>query len=282
MGLSELMRNTFNDWFNNLGINNKVSSLLVSIIMIIFWIVLAYLIMTVVKTIIFKARNFSKKKETKEQQTVRRLVNNVISFFFAFWIVIMILKELGLDIMPVLAGAGVLAFAVGFGAQELIKDVISGMFLILEKTFKIGDHVEIGSHSGTVIDVGLRRIKIQNWKGEVITINNGDIKTIKNTSLNPSFAVVEFKANYSFNLEELNSNDFKEMMNKFKETHENVLEMPESIVITDLKDGLTFNATIKTKTRKHIAIERSFRKALMTYFNDKNISVKIPVKIESE
>jgi len=276
--LKDIVKKAFKTFINSDGLVD----LLTSISMIVFWIILAYIITKVVKLLIFKTRSLNKHKESKEQETVRRLINNVVRFFFIFWIVIMVLKELGLDLVPILAGAGVLAFAVGFGAQELIKDVISGMFLILEKTFKIGDYVEIGNHSGTVIDVGIRRIKLQNWRGEVITINNGDIKSIKNASLNPSFAVVEFTANYDFDLQIFNTEDFKTFLTNFKNNHENVLEMPENILVVDLINGLKFNATIKTKTRKHIAIERSFRKELINFFKDKKIDVKIPIKIEKK
>lgn len=282
MNLSEQLRNLVRTLYNKLLNSEDVIDLLTSITMILFWIILAFVITKIIKVIVIKTKSINKRKETKEQETVRTLINNIIRFFFIFWIIIMILKELGLDLVPILAGAGVLAFAVGFGAQELIKDVISGMFLIAEKTFKIGDYVEIGSHTGTVIDVGIRRVKLQNWKGEVITINNGDIKSVKNSSLNPSYAVIEFSANYDFDLKVFNSDSFKKFMIDFKNKHENVLEMPESILVIDLIGGLKFNATIKTKTRKHVAIERSFRKELMTYFNNENIDVKIPIKITNE
>ncbi|HOA11277.1 MAG TPA: mechanosensitive ion channel, partial [Bacilli bacterium] len=196
MNLAAQLREVLNNWFASFIANESLAQILVTAIMIIFWVILAYLVTLVIKLIIFRTRRVERKlgvKETKEKQTVRRLINSLIRFFFLFWIIIMILKELGLDLVPLLAGAGVVAFAVGFGAQELIKDVIAGMFLILEHTFKIGDFVEIGGQSGTVVDVGLRRLKIQNWKGEVITINNGDIKVVMNASLNPSIAIIEFK-----------------------------------------------------------------------------------------
>src|SRR5690554_4228572 len=239
MSLAEQLRELLNNLFDKFIKIESLKSLLVSLIMITFWILLAYIITKLFKIILFKTKSLEEKldkKETEEQKTIKRLINNVIRFFFIFWILVMILNELGLDLIPLLAGAGVLAFAIGFGAQELIKDLIAGMFLLLEKTFKIGDYVEIGSQSGTIVDVGLRRVKIQNWKGEVITINNGDIRTIKNMSLNPSFAVVEFRADYDLNLKELESTDFKNFLAKFKERNSDVLEMPEKVLLIDLYD----------------------------------------------
>lgn len=282
MSLAQQLRNLITELLSQIIPNTAIVQFLETTIMIIFWVLLAFVVTRIFRFLLFKSKSFEKKlgkKESREQQTVRRLINNVISFFFFFWIAIMILSELGLDLVPLLAGAGVLAFAIGFGAQELIKDVIAGMFLILEKTFKIGDYVEIGSESGTVIDVGLRRVKIQNWKGEVITMNNGDIRIIKNGSLNPSFAVIEFRADYDFNLKELESADFKAFLTKFKEKNTDVLEMPDKVLLIDLNDGLKFTVNIKTKTRKHVGVERDFRRQIMNYFQAKKLDIYVPVMI---
>ncbi|MDY0214407.1 MAG: mechanosensitive ion channel [Bacilli bacterium] len=282
MSLAEQLRTLLRELLITIIPNQGLVNFIVTAIMILMWVVLAFIVTRLVRIILFNSKSFEKKlgrTESKEQQTVRRLLNNIIQFFFFFWIAVMILSELGLDLIPLLAGAGVLAFAIGFGAQELIKDVIAGMFLILEKTFKIGDYVEIGSQAGTITDVGLRRIKMQNWKGEVITINNGDIRVIKNMSLNPSFAVIEFRADYDFNLKELESADFKNFLNKFKEKNTEVLEMPEKVLLIDLNDGLKFTINIKTKNRKHIGVERDFRRQLMAYFQNKNIDIVVPVVI---
>src|SRR5690554_981607 len=275
MSLAEQLRELLNNLFDKFIKLDTLKSLLVSLVMITFWILLAYII---TKTLSEKLE----KKETKEQLTIKRLINNVIKFFFIFWILIMILNELGLELIPLLAGAGVLAFAVGFGAQQLIKDVISGMFLIIEKAFKIGDNIEIGNNSGKVIDVGLRRIKLENWRGEIITINNGDVKTVKNLSVNPSFAVIEFKTDYDFKLDELNSPDFKAFLKSFKNNNSDVIEMPKSVLLVDLNEGLKFSINIKTTNRTHIGIERIFRKELINYFVEKNIKIKIPLSIIQE
>ncbi len=281
MSLAEQLRNYLNNILKNVITLDSLRTLLVSLLMITFWILLAYFITKIFKVILFKTKSLEK-KETMEQQTIKRLINNVVRFFFIFWILVMILNEVGFDLIPLLAGAGVLAFAVGFGAQELIKDVISGMFLIIEKTFKIGDNIEVGNNSGKVIDVGLRRVKLENWKGEVITINNGDIKTVKNLSINPSFAVIEFKTSYDFDLKEFNKESFKTFLNDFKNNNESVIEMPLSPLIIDLNDGLKFTINIKTKNRQHIGIERSFRKELINYFNNKGLNIKVPLVLEEK
>ena len=285
MDLIEELRNLITKLFSKFIQSTALVGLLTTIVMIAFFVLLAFVVIRLVRLFVLRSTALEKKlgkEETKEQETVRRLVVNVIQFVFYFWIGIMILREIGLDVVPVIAGAGVLAFAIGFGAQELIKDVIAGMFLIIEKTFKIGDYIEISGQTGTIVDVGLRRLKIETWKGEVITINNGDIRTIKNYSINPGFAVVEFRADYDFDFKELESAAFKAFLAAFKEQNDNVLAMPEKVLLLDLNDGLKFVIHIKTKVRKYTGVEREFRKALMEYFQKRNLNVVVPVIVKTE
>ena len=263
-------------------------NLVVAIIMIIFWVFIAYLVFRLAKFLVFKANKLERKldkKETKEQLTVKRLINNIIRALFLFWITIMILKELGIDIVPLLAGAGVLAFAVGFGAQELIKDVISGMFLILEKTIAIDDLVLINDIKGTVIDVGIRRTKIVTWKNELVTFNNGDIRTVTNFSVNPGLAVVEFNLDPKFDLNLLYNEDFVNFLEKFKENNEDVQTQPSLPHVMDLNNSISFRITFETEIRRNVSMERQFRKELYNYFVEKGITIEIPVvisKLENE
>ncbi|HZJ89069.1 MAG TPA: mechanosensitive ion channel domain-containing protein [Bacilli bacterium] len=285
MNLINQLREVLTNLLSTFITNESLVALLVSLAMILLWILIAILTIFIVKKIVFRGKKLEEKlgrKETKEQETVKRLIVNIIQFFFFFWIGIMILRELGLDIVPILAGAGVVAFAIGFGAQELIKDIIAGMFLIGEKTFKIGDYVEIANHTGTITDVGVRRIKLQTWKGEVITINNGDIRAIKNFSINPGVAVVEFRADYDFDFKVLESKKFKKLLKDFQEKHEDVISIDEHIKLLDVNDGLKFVIHIKTNIRKYTGIERYFRKALMEFFQQEKIDVVVPVVISEQ
>lgn len=285
MNLINQLREVLGNLIGTFITNESLVALLVSVSMIVLWILVAIITIFIVKKIVFRGKKLEEKlgrKETKEQETVKRLIVNIIQFFFFFWIGIMILRELGLDIVPILAGAGVVAFAIGFGAQELIKDIIAGMFLIGEKTFKIGDYVEIANHTGTITDVGLRRIKLETWKGEVITINNGDIRAIKNFSINPGVAVVEFRADYDFDFKVLESAKFKKLLNDFKKAHEDVISIDEHIKLLDVNDGLKFVIHIKTNIRKYTGIERHFRKALMEFFQKEKIDVIVPVVVSEK
>ncbi|WP_162140184.1 mechanosensitive ion channel family protein [Haploplasma axanthum] len=281
MNIADQIRNLIKKLFEKFITNSELVDFFAAIVMIIFWLLLASIVFKLVKRFLIKTKKYEK-KETKEQMTVRRLINNIVKALFAFWIVIMILKELGIDIMPVLAGAGVLAFAVGFGAQELIKDVISGFFLIIEKTFSIGDDVEINGNVGTVTDIGIRRTKMQNWRGQVITINNGDIKTVVNQTVLFSVAIIDFKINAKFDISYINSANFKKFILDYKNSNPDIISAPETAVITSFDNGMNLRIVFKTQIRKQNAIEPDFRNKLAEHLIKNNIRFENTVFVKME
>ena len=103
----------------------------------------------------------------------------------------LILGQVGLNLGPLLAGAGVLGLAIGFGAQSLVKDVITGFFIIFEDQFGVGDVIQIDQFKGTVEEIGIRVTRIKSWTGEVHIIPNGNIKQVTNFSTYNSIAVVD-------------------------------------------------------------------------------------------
>lgn len=280
MSLAGLLRDYIHKLFSEtLNQNETISALLTSMVMIATWLLIAKLAMMIVK--IF-SKNLKKIEgaETKQALTIRRLVNNLFRAIFILWISIMILGEIGIDLVPLFAGAGIAAFAIGFGAQELIKDVINGFFLIVEKTFTIEDQVEINEHKGVITDIGLRRTKILNWRGEVITINNGDIKTVINFSVNPSLAVIDFKVSATFDVTIFEQEEFKEFLKGFATNQPEVIEEPTGMVITSItEDAITCRITLKTNNRKHVGVEREFRKEIIKYLDSKGLSLEIPFVI---
>lgn len=282
MNLVDIIREEVNNLFSRFLNSTSLVDLLTLIVMILFWLLLGYVVIKIVRLIILKTEKFQD-LHTKQGMTMRRLINNIIRSLFFFWIALMILNELGIDILPVLAGAGVVAFAVGFGAQELIKDVIGGFFLILEKTFSIGDTITIGSNTGVVEDIGLRRTKIKNWKGEIITINNGDIKTVINLSINPSIAVVRFKIDFRKDINIFETEKFKNFVKDFAINNEDVLDEGSSVSVYNILEGdVTLQITFTTNIRKNVGVERAFMKELLKYTRENEIDLEVPVVLEHD
>ncbi|MBB6731718.1 mechanosensitive ion channel family protein [Cohnella zeiphila] len=131
------------------------------------------------------------KLRTRRVQTVGKLLHNTASYVINFIVILLILGELNINLAPLIAGAGVIGLAIGFGAQNLVKDVISGFFIILEDHFSVGDVIETGKFKGTVEMIGLRATRLKSWTGEVFVIPNGSILDVTNFSVNNSLAVVD-------------------------------------------------------------------------------------------
>ncbi len=123
--------------------------------------------------------------------TLQKLLNNMISYTVTFIGTLMILAQLGIELMPILAGAGVIGLAVAFGAQNLVRDVITGLFIILEDQFSVGDYVRIQSYEGTVQEIGLRITKLKSGTGETHIIPNGTIAQVTNFSISNSVSLVD-------------------------------------------------------------------------------------------
>ncbi|HTG71371.1 MAG TPA: mechanosensitive ion channel family protein [Candidatus Udaeobacter sp.] len=128
---------------------------------------------------------------TRRMTTLGKLMKNVASYVVYFITVMLILSEFGINLGPLLAGAGVLGLAIGFGAQSLVKDIITGFFIVLEDQFAVGDVIQTGTFKGTVDVIGLRTTRVQSWTGEVHIIPNGMINEVTNFSVNNSIAVVD-------------------------------------------------------------------------------------------
>lgn len=130
------------------------------------------------------ARKNSSRIPEKKVETLAGLVSNI--GHVVLWLIVgmMLLGAFGIDIRPILAGAGVLGFAVGFGAQSLIKDLISGVLILLEDQFSVGDYVKIGNFEGKILMLTVRSTVIEDKEGARIYLQNGSISSVVNYSQN--------------------------------------------------------------------------------------------------
>lgn len=282
MNLVDTLREVIRDFYTKYITNVPLTNTLTIATMVLFWLVLGFIVIKITKLIVLRSSKLQD-KGTKESLTMARLINSLIRVLFIFWIVIMVLQELGIEILPVLAGAGVLAFAIGFGAQELTKDVISGFFLILEKTFRIGDVVEIGGNKGYIEDIGLRRTKLRTFTNEIITINNGDIKKVINFSLEPGVAIIDFNIDFRKDIEIFESEEFTNFVKAFAEKHPDVTNGGSAIIVVSLLGGhVTLRVTFDTDIRRNIVVERDFMKELLKFARDHSIDLAVPYVVEHD
>lgn len=132
----------------------------------------------------------------RREETLRKLTQNILAYIIYFTAFTMVLSVLSIEIGPLLASAGIAGLAIGFGAQDLVKDVISGFFIIFEDQFGVGDYVAFSEIEGTVEEVGLRTTKVKSWTGEQQVVPNGNITQVTNYSVHNGLAIVDINIPY--------------------------------------------------------------------------------------
>ena len=137
----------------------------------------------------------------RRMATLAGIMSSTVTGCVGFIAVLMVLQQLSLDVMPILTGAGIAGLAVGFGAQNLVRDVISGFFLILEDRVRIGDIVRINAVTGKVEQLNLRTLVLRDGDGAQHVFPNGNITSLANLSKHFAYAVVDVKVAYNENLD---------------------------------------------------------------------------------
>jgi small conductance mechanosensitive channel len=182
----------------------------------------------------------------------------------------------GINVLPALAGLGILGLVVGLGAQSLIKDFIAGFFIIFEHHFDVGDVVEINGFKGKVVDIGLKTTRVQNWKNAIKIFANGVITEPINYSKNPSVAVIEFGIAYGEDVQKT-IDILNQELPKYQERFPDILEAPTVLGVTQLADSsVNMRVIIKTATETHYGIERGFLQIIKEILDKNNIEIPFP------
>ncbi|ADM72698.1 putative MscS family protein YkuT [Paenibacillus polymyxa E681] len=170
---------------------------------------------------------------TRRLTTVGELLKNVTNIVFNFILIMLVLSQMGINLGPLIAGAGVLGLAVGFGAQSLVKDVITGFFIIFEDQFAVGDVIQTGTFKGTVEMIGLRTTRLVSWKGEVYILPNGSITTVTNFSMSNALAVVDVPMKAERSLEEA-VGLVKQAIEGIEESNVQILNIPDVLGVQSM------------------------------------------------
>ncbi len=143
------------------------------------------------------------KTENHRFRTFLTLSSNLIRYIAVIVILIGVLSLLNVDMPTILAGLGIIALIIGFGAESLITDVVTGFFILMDNQYNVGDIIEVGGFRGTVSEIGIRTTSLTDTGGNVKIINNSDMKNILNRSDNSSKALADFSIPYETDLEKL-------------------------------------------------------------------------------
>ncbi len=212
--------------------------------------------------ILREATGVSMDRAMQRTATMGSLLRSMSAFVIWFVAILIIMSSLGIALGPLLASASVLGVALGFGAQSLVKDFLSGIFMIVEDQFGVGDFVSMDATEGTVEEVGLRVTRIRDMAGKVWYIRNGEITKVGNISQGWSTAMVDipiaYTADSSQALDVLQT--LVEELDLDAEWAKTLLERPTVLGVSDVTGAVTtLRIMIKTLPNEHWAVQRYLR-----------------------
>lgn len=215
----------------------------------------------------------------KRVDTLSSVVNYIIKVFIILMSCMLILPEFGIKIAPILAAAGVVGLAVGFGAQSLVRDILSGFFILLEDQIRVGDWVLLAGNDGFVEKINLRMTVLRDLSGNVHYVRNGFIEIVTNMTKDFSCYVLEIGVAYR--------EDVDEVINVIKQVDEELRHDPEykdfinkplEVLGLDRFDdsAVVIKARTTTKPIHQWRIGREFKRRIKKKFNEMNIEIPFP------
>lgn len=258
-------------------IDDPVNYLVLPIAQIALIVALTILALRFIDRIVDKIFDISR-IDSKKAQTLRKLIKSISRYSIYFISILTILINLGFDPLPVLAGAGILGLAIGFGAQNLVRDIISGFFIIFEGQLEVGDYVEINNQiQGTVEEVGLRITKIREFNQRLHYIANGNINQVTNYNRDQMRAIIDVTVPYETDLSTVNSALEDLCAEIGKKYAPYLIEQPEVMGITMIdSNGVKFTLTALSVPEQFWAVERAMRKEAVLMLNKYNIEIAYP------
>lgn len=216
---------------------------------------------------------------SQRARTLLPLIRKVILAALTVVVGLTVLSELGINIAPLLAGAGVVGLAVGFGAQTLVRDIITGLFILIEDTISVGDYVMLGGHDGTVEALSIRSIRLRDPSGTVHTIPFSDVTAVINYTRDYAFAVLEVGVAYKEDVDRVVRviEEVGQELRQDPDQQENILEDLQVQGLDRFDDSaVVIKARIKTAPGWQWAVRRAFNRLLKRRFDAEGIEIPFP------
>ncbi|MGI6128634.1 MAG: mechanosensitive ion channel family protein [bacterium] len=218
--------------------------------------------------------------DNRRLQTMRALMNSVLRYTVFFVGALLVLDAAGVPVASLIASAGLVGLAIGFGAQNLVRDVITGFFILLEDQYGIGDYVGVAGVDGFVEDVGLRTTRIRDFAGDLHTIPNGEISRVTNKSRGPRRASVKVAVSYEADLIAAES-ILQQVAAEAKLALPEIVDGPSVLGITDLGNAqVTFQLWARTKPMTEWKVERELRRRIKLALDKAGISPPYPRQVQ--
>jgi small-conductance mechanosensitive channel len=218
-------------------------------------------------------------RRAAQMRTLAPVLTGVMHTLIGIIALMMVMSEIGLDVGPMIAGAGILGIAIGFGAQSLVKDFLTGVFFIVEDIVSVGDIVRIGNASGLVEAMTLRTIRLRDFDGTLHIFPYGEAQVVHNKTKTFSFYVFDLSVAYSADIGKALQlmNEIGEQMRHEPPYDDAIIEPIEVVGVDGLADsGVRLKARIKTKPAKQWAVGREYLKRIKFAFDANGIEIPFP------
>ncbi|HPZ42567.1 MAG TPA: mechanosensitive ion channel family protein [Bacillota bacterium] len=216
---------------------------------------------------------------SRRAETLERLLCSLLTYVVFFVAGVTILQIFNVNTGAILASAGILGLAVGFGAQSLVKDVISGFFIIFEDQFGVGDYVNIEGVEGTVEEIGLRTCKVRRWTGQLEILPNGSITRVTNYSRGQMLALVIIRIAYEEDIDRAIAVLQQESEVAYREM-EAILALPRVEGVVELADSsVNIRITAPALPAKYWAVERELRRRFKNALDRAGIEIPYPRRV---
>ncbi|WP_026700064.1 mechanosensitive ion channel family protein [Salibacterium aidingense] len=241
-----------------------------------------FIVRTIGKNVII--RTFSRMQEQKNMhpgrvQTLMKLSINVFSYVLLFIFITILIGIFGLEIAPIIAGAGIVGLAVGFGAQGLVSDIVTGFFILLEKQVDVEDYVSAAGIDGVVEEVGLRTTQIRGFDGTLHFIPNREISTVNNHSRGNMRAMVDISISYDDNIDEA-VQVLQNVCDQLASEEPAIKEGPDVLGVQGFGDSdVVIRILGKTENMEQWGIERKLRKACKEALDKNGIKIPYPHQV---
>jgi len=247
--------------------------------------ILSRIIIRTVRVAVVSDHHLSAEGEKKREDTLIRIFTGATRIAFLVIAMLMILQEAGIEIGPILAGAGIVGLAFGFGGQYLIRDIISGLFIILENQYRIGDVINVDSTGGLVEDISLRQTTLRDLNGTVHHIPHGEIKRVSNLSKKYARVNLDIGISYNSDLEHV----IKVINRTGNELAEDplykdlIISPPQFLRVNDFADSAIIVKVLgDTKPLKQWEITGELRKRIKIAFDKEGIEIPFPQRVIHE
>lgn len=263
-------------------LSHGIRVLIIAIAAFVLNAVLSRVIIRAVRIAVVPDKSMTEDAEVKRENTLIRIFNGAIKIVILTMSILMIMQEFGIEIGPILAGAGIVGLAVGFGGQYLIRDIITGLFILIENQYRIGDVINVDNTGGLVEDISLRKTTLRDMDGTVHHIPHGEIKKVSN--LSRKFARINLNIGVSYN------SDLDKVINVINKTgmelaedpvyKSSIISPPQFLRVEALEDSAVIVKVVgDTKPLKQWELTGEFRKRIKMAFDREGIEIPFPQRV---